>query len=195
MNVPRRELEIALRRAAGYERALYLGALLARAIDGPVIITGGSAIDVYASGTEPSLDLDFVTPGGTRPRATRVLASWGFVPNGKNWRRDDWEIEVDLRGSEFRGSRSKARRFETPYGPVWVAGPEDLLVKRLAELKHWPTAGDWREALLRQISLLLSEEGETMDEEYLSFVARRDDVLDILAEFRSRVRPRRNGRG
>ena len=185
MRVARSDVEIAVRGASSTDRTLYLGALLGRAIDGPVIIVGGSAIDVYAGGSEPSLDIDLVTLDTPRAAASRALESWGFSRVGKNWRRQDWEIEIDLRGPAFKGSRAKARQFETPYGTVFVAGPEDLLVKRLAELKHGPTSSSWREALLRQITVLLSAEDLSWDEKYLEFIARRDDVIDLLAGFRA----------
>lgn len=184
MRIGRVEFDAALGRASRTNRILFLAALLGRAIEGEVIVVGGSAIDVYAEGSEPSLDVDLVTLGTPRSEARAALESWGFSQVGKNWRREDWQLEVDLRGSSFRGSRSRARRFDTPYGQALVAGPEDLLVKRLAELKHWPTSPKWREALLRQVSILLSTKDLALDEDYLDFLARRDDVTDLLDQFR-----------
>jgi len=163
------------------ERIQFLGALLEKATGDPVIIVGGSAIEVYTSGRYSSADIDFVTP---RPPAVKVVELWGFVPNGRVWRRKDWGVDIDLLGGNFTGSRKRTEIVETPYGPVRLAGVEDLLVKRLAELKHWPTSPKWRRDLAKQVEILVAEYGDEMDEEYLTFIARRDDVVDLLADFR-----------
>jgi hypothetical protein len=165
------------------ERIEFLGALLARATGNEVIVVGGSAVEVLTAGRTASLDIDVVTP---RDAAIEVIRSWGFEPNGRVFRRADWEVDIDIVGPRFTGSRSRIRRIETPYGPVDIAGPEDLIVKRLAELKHWQTTPTWRTELVRQVRLLLAEYGSQLDEEYLAFAAKRDDVVDILRDFRNR---------
>ena len=162
------------------ERTQFIGAMLAAETDEEVIVVGGSAVDVYATGRQPSLDIDLVTP--VRP-ATPVIERWGFRRRkGRVWRRTDIATDIDLVGPNYSGSRRRTRIFVTPFGAVRVAGVEDLVVKRLAELKHWPTTPDWREKLVEQVAVLLSEPG--IDEDYLLFVANRDDVVDILADFR-----------
>jgi hypothetical protein len=117
-------------------------------------------------------------------RAADAVESWGFERRGRRvWRRADLSMDVDLVG-EFRGSRRRARIIHTPYGPVRVACVEDLIIKRLAELKHWQTAESWRTQLVQQVTVLLSDYGPEIDDEYLASIARRDDVVDILADFR-----------
>ena len=165
------------------ERIEFLGALLGRTTGNEVIIVGGSAVEVLTSGQTASLDIDVVTP---RDAAAKAILSWGFEANGRVFRRSDWEVDIDLVGPQYTGSRFRVRRIETPYGPVDIAGPEDLIVKRLAELKHWQTSPAWREELIRQVTLLLAEYGSQLDEDYLSRVANRDDVTDILGDFRAR---------
>jgi hypothetical protein len=166
------------------ERIQYLGALLGQATGDEPIITGGSAIYLHAPSLEPSLDIDI---SGPRVRAAEVVESWGFEQRrGRVWRREDLRIDVDLVG-EFRGSRRRAKVVETPYGPVRVACVEDMLVKRLAELKHWSMTDPWRKQVVEQVTVLLSEYGPELDEEYMAFLARRDDVVDILADFRRNV--------
>lgn len=166
------------------ERIEFIGALLARATGNEVIIVGGSAVEVLTAGLTASLDIDVVTP---RDAAIGVIRSWGFEPSGRAFRRADWEVDIDLVGPRFTGSRSRLRRIETPYGPVNIAGPEDLIVKRLAELKHWQTSPTWRDNLIRQVTLLVAEYDSQLDEEYLARVAKRDDVVDILDDFRARA--------
>jgi len=188
--VERGEVERAVEAARSKaERIAFLGALLEKAARNETIIVGGSAIEVLTSGQTSSLDIDIVT---VRDEALRVVLSWGFRPSGRVFCREDWGIEIDLLGARFSGSRQRVRRIDTPYGTARVAGPEDLIVKRLAELKHWPTTPTWRSDLVRQVSLLLAEYGGQLDEEYLASVARRDDVVDILDDFRRHVRSPRD---
>src|SRR5208282_1442357 len=171
------------------ERIELLGAMLGRSTGEPVVIVGGSAIEVYAAGRTSSSVIDIVAP---RVPAVEVIESWGFKHSGRVWRRADWNIDIDLLGEVLSGSRLKLQRRMTVYGPVYLLGVEDLLIKRLAELKHgYVSNREWRRDLQRQIRLLLSEYGNDLDASYLAFVARRDDVVDILADFRSHsARPR-----
>jgi len=186
MTVTKQEVEGAVASARSKpQRIQFLGALLEKATGEEAIIVGGSAVEIYTSGRISSLDIDVVMP---RARAIKAVESWGFVPSGRVWRRKDWGIGIDLVGPRFTGNRQKVLVMETPYGPVRVAGAEDLLIKRLVELKHWPTAPAWRESLVNQIAILTSEYGDRMDEEYLAFIAKRDDVADILADFREHQR-------
>ncbi|MGP8075015.1 MAG: hypothetical protein ACLQD9_04930 [Thermoplasmata archaeon] len=187
MTVSRKEVENAFGTARSKpERTLFLGALLERATGEEAIVVGGSAVEVYTSGQTSTRDIDIVMP---RARALQVVRLWGFVPSGRVWRRGDWDTDIDLLGPNFTGSRLKIQVMETPYGPVRLAGVEDLLAKRLAELKHWPTTPTWRSELVKQVEILVAEYGDRMDEEYLAFVMRRDDIVDILADFRARRHP------
>lgn len=182
--VDRSEAERAIASARSKsERIEFLGALLRRATGNETIIVGGSAVEVLTAGRTASQDIDVVT---LRDPAIETLLSWGFKRTGRVFRRPDWEMDIDIVGPQFTGSRLRVRRIETPYGPVDIAGPEDLIVKRLAELKHWKTTPAWRADLVRQVSLLLAEYGSQLDEKYLSLIAKRDDVVDILDDFRAR---------
>jgi hypothetical protein len=182
MVVTREDVERAVASAGSKpDRTLVLGALIARATGDEVVVVAGSAIEIYTSGRTSTLDIDLVTP---RKRAIRAVESWGFVRTGRVWRREDWKLDIDFLGSNLTGSRLKLRTYDTPYGPVRVAAVEDLLVRRLAELKHWPTTPKWRNDLIKQVRILVAEYDDKMDEEYLGIIARRENVLDILADFR-----------
>jgi hypothetical protein len=182
MRVPRAEFDRAMASAKGEaDRLQYLGALLGRATNSEPIIVGGSAIYLLAPSLEPSLDVDIVTD---RRAASAVVESWGFVRrSGRLWRRDDLRLDVDLL-HDFRGSRRRTLLVETPYGPVRIAGPEDMIVKRLAELKHWPTAPAWRARIVEQVTVLLTDYRSRLDEPYLDLRARAEDVEDVLADLR-----------
>jgi hypothetical protein len=184
--VPKSEFDAAIARArSGSERIQFVGALLGRATEEAPIIVGGSAIEVYTSSKTSTLDIDIVAP---RETAARAIESWGFVRRkGRVWRRDDLGMDIDLLGTDFTGSRQRIRVIATPYGPVRLSSVEDMLVKRLAELKHWQTSVAWRKELTTQIEILAREYGDQMDEEYLASIARRDDVLDVLTDLRARL--------
>jgi len=196
MRIPKEEVERAVNNARSKpERIELLGAMLGRSIGDPVVIVGGSAVEVYTAGETSSADIDIVAP---RAPAVEAVESWGFKPSGRLWRRADWNIDIDLLGDVLLGSRLKLQQRMTAYGPVYLLGVEDLLVKRLAELKHGFVSNQaWRRDLQRQIRLLLSEYGNELDGSYLAFIARRDDVVDVLADFRSHtsVRGRAPNRG
>lgn len=178
------QVETAIRSARSKsERIVFAGALLGAATGRETIIVGGSAIEVLTAGRTASLDIDIVAE---RAQATRVLESWGFVRLGRVFHHEGWGLDIDLVGGRLAGSHDRVRVMETPYGPVGILGPEDLVVKRLAELKHWNTPGEWRDELVHQIEALLAEYGSQLDEEYLLVVAKRDDVSDILQDFRHR---------
>jgi hypothetical protein len=186
MRVSKEEFDRAMASARSEaERIQYLGALLGRGHGVRTHHHRGSAIYLQAPELEPSLDVDIsVVPRST---AADAIESWGFERRkGRVWRRADLSMDVDLVG-EFSGSRRRARVIDTPYGPVRVACVEDLIVKRLAELKHWQTAKSWRNTLVQQVTVLLSDFGPEIDDAYLASVARRDDIVDILADFRRNV--------
>jgi len=186
MRVSREQFDRAIASARSEsERILYLGALLGRAIEADPIITGGSAIYLQSPELVPSLDVDVsVVP---RAPAADAIEAWGFERRkGRVWRRDDLGIDVDLVG-EFRGSRRRAKIVVTPYGTIRVACVEDLIAKRLAELKHWQTGTTWRNQIVEQVTVLLADYGPEIDWIYLGSIAQRDDVVDILADFRRGV--------
>lgn len=167
------------------DRILALGALLSRAADDSRIVVGGSAIYLQAPELTPSLDVDLVTRA--RPAASKVLESWGFVRNrGRVWRRSDLPMDVDLL-TDYNGSRTRAVAVDTPYGAIRIAAVEDLLIKRLVELKHWRPKPPWRTEVIRQIETLMHAHGEALDEEYLRVRARREEVDDVLREIRSHL--------
>ena len=184
MSYSKPEFDRAMERAQNSaDRTLCIGAMLARSIGEEVIVVGGSAVDIYATGRQPCLDVDLVAPVSP---AREVIETWGFErTKGQVWRREEIATDIDLVGRNFTGNPRKARTFTTPYGAVLVAAVEDLIAKRLSELKHWPTRPEWRKRLEEQATILL--EGSGLDEEYLAFLAKRDDIADIMSDFRRRI--------
>lgn len=184
----RTEVERAISSATNHpERLLFLAALLTSTLRNtrdPTVVVGGSAIEIYTSGKYVSGDLDLVA---SRREAIRALEAWGFKSEGRIWWHPDWKLAIDLVGPGYNGSLNRTQTIQTRFGPVRLAAVEDLLVKRLAEAKHFQ-----RKEALDQAVLLASEYRVKMDGAYLDEFARKQDVLDILQEVdRKLSRPRR----
>jgi hypothetical protein len=166
------------------ERILYFAGMLSTALgrlEGPVVVVGGSAIEVYTVGAYTSGDIDLVT---SRKKAARILESWGFRTVGRTWHHAKWELVVDLVGNDYNGSPGRIREVETPHGPVRLAAVEDLIINRLAEAKHWQGR---RQEAFEQAALLASELSGDLDNQYLDLRAKQEDVVDILADLRGLI--------
>lgn len=171
------EVEKALSSQKGPDRkVLAFAALLGQEAQVDLIVVGGSAIEIYTQGGYVSGDIDLV---GDPERIRRALARWGFKDHGRLWIRDDWKIAVDVVGAIYTGDPYRLATVETPFGPVRVAALEDLIVKRLAEAKHWQVR-----AALEEASLLWSAHREKLDQAYLDKQARTYDVVDLLEDLR-----------
>lgn len=136
------------------ERNLWLGALLAREARTDIVIVGGSAIEVYTRGKFVSEDLDLA---GERAAVVRALEDWGFRREGRLWSRPDLRLWVDPVGQYYTGGARRLGEVSTPYGPVRLASVEDLIAKRLIEIKVRPGGGsalfDQAVALARSIRM------------------------------------------
>lgn len=165
------------------ERNLWFGALLAREAETVIVIVGGSAIEVYTSGRYVSSDLDLV---GARDSIIPTLEVWGFQREGRLWYRRDLELWIDPVGRTYTGDERRLRRVSTPYGPVFLASVEDLIAKRLIEIKVWPRGST---SLFEQAIALASEYSDAIDWEYVRSVARRDGAEDLVPELRRRILP------
>ena len=161
------------------KRILNFAALLARASGSEVIVVGGSAIEIYTRGGYVSGDLDVT---GERQPIHRVLRDWGFKIEGRLWIHKEWKLAIDVVGPRYNGSYYRTSLIETPYGPVRVAAIEDLLIKRLAEAKHWQVS-----KALDEAAILWKTMEDRLDRSYLEEQAKRYDVADILLDFRRRM--------
>ncbi len=158
-----------------------MGAILAKQIKTEVVIVGGSAIEVYTSGAYVSGDVSLV---GERGSIVSALERWGFCREGRRWSRSDLEQWVDPVGRYYTGDVRKLREVSTPYGMVRLASVEDLIAKRLIEVKVWPRAGT---AMFDQAVALATEYDEDVDWDYVTRVTRRERADDLVAELRHRV--------
>lgn len=163
------------------ERNLWFGAILAREAKTDTVIVGGSAIEIYTSGSYVSSDVDLV---GDRPSMIRVLEQWGFRREGRLWSRPDLELWVDPVGKNYTGDIRRLRVVSTPYGPVRLASVEDLIAKRLIETKVWPHGVM---ELFGQAIALAAEYQNEIDWEYIVRVAGHDGAEDLVSEVRRRL--------
>jgi hypothetical protein len=165
------------------ERNLFFAALL-RATAGVspdrFIVVGGSAIEVYTLGRYTSGDIDIVTE--ERERVEAVLRSWSFQATGRIWIHEPLGLVVDLVKAPYTGSGDRTTLATTPFGPVRLAAPEDLLVKRLSSTRHWGVRGDFEHA-----KLLALQFGATLDWDYVERFAVEHQVLDLVNELRKAV--------
>ena len=165
----------------GGERNLWLGALLAKETAADVVIVGGSAIEVYTSGMFVSGDTDLV---GDRRSIISALERWGFRRDGRLWSRPDLKLWVDPVGREYTGDARKLRVVSTPYGPVRLASVEDLIAKRLIEVKVWPRASS---EMFGQAVALAAEYEDDVDWNYVTAVTKREGANDLVTELRRRI--------
>jgi hypothetical protein len=179
----RAEFVADIRQATSAEdRVAWFGALLARETGKQIQVVGGSAIEVYLSSSEyVSQDIDIV---GDRGAIEVVLQKWGFRRvRGRSERvywADGFVGLVDLVGPVER-SGLPPRKIATPFGPVLLAAPEPLIVRRL-----FRAARENSEELFQQ-ALALGRLGG-LDWEYLENEARYEKVEDRMKELRKAVR-------
>lgn len=183
----REDFERAIRRAiSAPERVTVLGAMLARdsGLGDKLVIVGGSAVSVYTAGAYVSKDIDVV--GGER-RLAPTLRRWGFEAEERSgrryWVRDDLGLLIDIIDREdYVGLADSVRVESTRFGPVRIAAVEDLIVRRLIFAKR-----DRSAKLLNQAVLLWIRFGRDVDEEYLDYHVRFEDIADTYREMRRRA--------
>jgi hypothetical protein len=132
---------------------------------------------MYVSG-----DIDLV---GGRQAIISALERWGFHREGRLWSRSDLRLWADPVGPHYIGDVRRLREVSTPYGPVRLASVEDLIAKRLIEVKVWPQRGTHE--LFDQAVALATEYREDIDWNYVTLVAKREGAGDLVPELRSRI--------
>jgi hypothetical protein len=127
---------------------------------------------------------------GGKAKIVPVLRRWGFRYDGRYWRRDDLGLMVELGRPRYFGSVARLARFDTRAGPVRLAGPEDLVVRRLVYAKGEHGVKS-RKALDEAVLLWNRFEG-TLDAEYLAREVRFERVQAPYDEMVRRARVARS---
>lgn len=162
------------------ERKIRFMALLTSSLPkqprGPILV-GGSAIEVYLDGMLRTGDMDVVYDmkalGG-------ALRAWKFELRGlRAWTNEELGLAVDMVGGDYTGSLDMTTTITTDYGPVRVAGVEDLILRRLASAKHWRVPAD-----MEQAYLLAKAHHDRVDWGYMSRKAEDDLTSDYLGKLR-----------
>ena len=158
---------------------------------GPILV-GGSAIEVYLDGMLRTGDMDVVYDMKALEKALR---GWRFELGGlRAWTNEELGLAVDIVGADYTGSLDRTTTITTSYGPVRVAGVEDLILRRLASAKHWRYPAD-----MEQAYLLAKAHYDRIDWAYVSMEAERDLTSDYLRKLRRALRkegaPPAAGRG
>lgn len=160
-----------------------MGALLARdtGLGERLVIVGGSAITIYTRGAYVSGDFDVV---GGKTRIVPTLRKWGFSFDGRYWRRNDLGLAVEPGGRQYFGLLARTTVLVTEVGPVRLAAPEDLIVRRLIYAKG--EYGAKSRKALDEAVLLYERFGETLDRDYLEREVRYERVLEPYQEMQRR---------
>ncbi len=178
-----REFDSVLRKARSpAQRVAWFGALLAKESGIPVVIVGGSAIEVYTEGEYVSQDIDIV---GDREQLAAVLRRWGFHQEEGRSGRTYWVKKplglVDLVGARMKSSLSP-QTFQTPYGSVSLAPLEDLITRRLMR-----AGAEHSTELFREAVLIAHRYRGVLDWEYIRADAQYERVLPLFEQLRTLV--------
>lgn len=156
------------------EQKFILAGLLQEAIAAPVVVVGGSLVQLYTMGAITSLDLDIIAD---RRKVATTLQEAGFVEGPLSmWRHPDHAPIVNLVGNdvdppqETRGIEYEGRSFR-------ILSAEDCLIDRLCGAVHWHHQVDWE----RSITLARVLRGE-LDLDRLRERARQERVHQALEE-------------
>lgn len=169
-----------------FRRKMYFAAFLAsqlKKIGVESILVGGSAIELYTAGRFETADLDFVVTDAKK--AMKLLKRMGFEKTGSVLFNRELGIAVDVSEKEYSGDIETVRKLRIRNYRLQVAGVEDLIVNRLYSAKYWKSNTrrdiEESEALLRVFA-------DSINYEYLTQLALKNDVNDLLARVKRRTR-------
>ena len=98
----------------------------------PLVVVGGSAIEILTEGAYASGDLDLCHTSAIGPSVRQRQEIMGLL--GAQGGPRNWQVAgmfVDVLGFAESFARTPYRRVQAPYGDVLVMKPEDLLVERV----------------------------------------------------------------
>lgn len=144
------------------------------------ILVGGEAIDLYTAGSFASADIDLVV--SNKVITEKLLNRFGFAKQGNSlWFNDELNIVVQVISESYNGNTEKLRKFKLKEYEMRVAAPEDLIAKRLYSMKFWKSNPKLD---LEQSVALLALFSDSLDNQYLNRLSKKDDIKDVLAEAR-----------
>lgn len=168
-----------------FKRKMYFAAFLAKQLrrNGvDVILVGGAAVEMYTNGQFETADMDFTV--SDKKKAVALLKQLGFKKKDAVWFNSDLDVIVDISGKEYSGDVNKVRLVNIRNYELKVAGVEDLIVNRLYSAKWWKS-NPQRD--LEEATALLIVFSGSIDDDYLSKLAKKNDVADFLNVVRKRA--------
>jgi hypothetical protein len=144
------------------------------------ILVGGEAIDLYTAGTFATSDIDLVV--SNKGVTEKLLNRFGFG-KGDNalWFNRDLNIVIQVIAETYSGDLRKLRKFKVKKYELEVAALEDLIANRLYSAK-FSKSNLQRD--LEQAVALLKIFSDSIDNVYLDYQAKKNDIGDILTEAR-----------
>lgn len=167
-----------------FKRRIYFAAFFAKQLRRKgvdVILVGGAAVELYTHGQFETADMDFAVTD--MKKAVELLKELRFERKDAVWFNKDLNMVVDVSGKEYSGDVGRVRLVSVRNYELKVAGVEDLIVNRLYSAKYWKS-NPQRD--IEEATSLLIIFSDSIDYDYLSTLAKTNDVEDFLSTIRKR---------
>jgi len=167
-----------------FERRLYFAAVLTKYAaerGGQFVIVGGHAVEYYTGGSYTTGDLDLLTPD-KQPLA-ELLVEWGFQLEGRIYWHAALQVAVDLICDRVPGDWDRIAEVEAFGLRARIMSVEEMVIDRLNAAIHWRSTDD-----LAWARVMLTDNLDAVDWDYLSRRAKDEQTTDALARLRREVR-------
>lgn len=166
-----------------FKRRIFFIAFLAKTLQQnnvEAILVGGQAIDLYAAGTFATSDMDLVV--NNKVITEKLLNRFGFGKEANGlWFNRDLNIVIQVIPEPYSGDINRVRKFRIKGYELKVAAPEDLIANRLYSAKFWKSN---IQLDLEQAISLLKLFSDSIDNNYLNELAKKNDIENYLDEAR-----------
>jgi hypothetical protein len=148
-----------------------------------LVVVGGSAIEFYTDGAYSSGDVDLCVLSPSRPIPLRLRQEIMGELGGQGGPRS-WQVAgmfVDLLGNVEKEGRTPIRQLASPYGPINLLDPEELLVERVL-VSVYPSANEEARSCARELVVVAVNGAVKMDWKEVVRLAKSPDyrVVDEL---------------
>lgn len=156
-----------------------MAGILQEHVASPVIVVGGSLVQLYTFGAVTSLDLDIVAD---HRGVKQVLESAGFTQGPLSfWRHPSYQVAVNVVGADV-GPDERVRTVQYEGHRFQAVTPEDCLIDRLNAAKHWRSDIDWERSIV-----LARVVWDEMDHARLASRAQQEGVQELVDQLRAIV--------
>ncbi len=144
-----------------------------------VYVVGGQAVELYTVGKVRTGDIDIIATD--KEKLVALLSELGFKQEGIIWLNTNLGIAIHIVSDSYSGDIDRVKKLKIGGYTVTVPSIEELIINRLVAAKFWK--GN-TQAELEQAAMLLGSEkygAPRIDKEYLTNLAKRNHVEDMLA--------------